>query len=147
MRKLCLRHSFTWDVFCTGNVISQIWSYMGVLISVAMPYPRHGLTGDLSSRCQCHVPDMILHGSSHIGAHAMSQAWSYGGPLISVPRHVPDMVLYGTSHNLNIANAMSQTWSYMGSHPFNVMTFVSDTFLMFQRDFLTLILYHLILES
>ncbi|MFQ6655090.1 hypothetical protein Gotur_025792 [Gossypium turneri] len=102
--------------------------------------------------CQCHILDMVLHGSSHIGAHAMSQTWSYGGPLISVPtlyprhshtwdlssrcqRHVPDMVLHRTSHNLNDANAMSQTWSYMGSHSHNVMTFVSDTFPMFQRGF------------
>ncbi|MFQ6658878.1 hypothetical protein Gotur_027970, partial [Gossypium turneri] len=75
---------------------------MRVLISVPMSCPRHGLTGDLSSRCQRHVPDMVLH---------------------------------GTSHNLNNANAMSQTWSYMGSHSPNAMTFVSDTFLMFQRDF------------
>ncbi|MFQ6668752.1 hypothetical protein Gotur_034288 [Gossypium turneri] len=96
--------SQTWSYmgfFCTANVISQIWSYMGVLISVPMPCPRHGLTGDLSSRCQ---------------------------------RHVLDMVLYGTSHNLNDANAMYQTWSYMGSLYPNVMTFVSNTLLMFQRD-------------
>ncbi|MFQ6663523.1 hypothetical protein Gotur_031025, partial [Gossypium turneri] len=69
-----------------------------------MPCPRHGLTGDPSARYQHHVPDMVLH---------------------------------GTSHNLNNSNAMSQIWSYMGSYPPNVMTFVSDTFLMFQRDFLT----------
>ncbi|MFQ6667295.1 hypothetical protein Gotur_033362, partial [Gossypium turneri] len=68
-----------------------------------MPCPRHGLTGDLSSRCQRHVPDMSLH-------------W--------------------TSHNLSDANAMSQTWSYMGSLYPNFMTFVSNTFPMFQRDFL-----------
>ncbi|MFQ6670977.1 hypothetical protein Gotur_035663 [Gossypium turneri] len=72
---------------------------MRVLISVPMPCSRHGLTGDLSSRYQRHVPDMVLHGNSH---------------------------------NLNNANAMSQTWSYMDSHPPNVMTYVSDTFLMFQ---------------
>ncbi|MFQ6636725.1 hypothetical protein Gotur_013177, partial [Gossypium turneri] len=77
---------------------------MRVLISVPMPCPRHGLTVDLSSQYQCHVPDMVLH---------------------------------GTSHNLHNANVMSQTWSYMGSHLPNDMTFVSDTFLMFQRDFLT----------
>ncbi|MFQ6659050.1 hypothetical protein Gotur_028084 [Gossypium turneri] len=77
---------------------------MGVLISVPMPCPRHCLTGDLSSRCQCHVPDMVLH---------------------------------GTSHDLKDANAMSQTWSYMRSLYPNVMTFVSNTFLMFQRG-----LYH-----
>ncbi|MFQ6669104.1 hypothetical protein Gotur_034488, partial [Gossypium turneri] len=69
-----------------------------------MPCPRHGLTWDLSSRCQHHVPDMVLH---------------------------------GTSHNLNDANAMSQTWSYMGSLYPNVMTFVSNTFFMFQRGLLT----------
>ncbi|MFQ6653005.1 hypothetical protein Gotur_024623 [Gossypium turneri] len=104
MPKSCPRHGLTWDVSCTANSISQIWSYMGVLISVPMPCPRNGLTGDLSSRCQCHVPNMVLH---------------------------------GTSHNLNDANAMSQTWSYMGSLYPNVMTFVSNTFLMFQRG-----LYH-----
>ncbi|MFQ6665796.1 hypothetical protein Gotur_032406, partial [Gossypium turneri] len=98
------RHGLTWDVFCTANVISHIWSYMGVLISVPIPCSRHGLTGDLSSRFQ---------------------------------RHVPNMVLCVTFHNFNNANVMSQTWSYMGSHSLNVMTFVSDTFLMFQRDFLT----------
>ncbi|MFQ6667609.1 hypothetical protein Gotur_033566, partial [Gossypium turneri] len=102
MSKPCPRHGLTWDVSCTTNVISQIWSYMGVLISMPMPCPRHGLTGDLSSRCQRHVPNMVLH---------------------------------RTSHNLNNANVMSQTWSYMGSHSLNVMTFVSDTFLMFQQDF------------
>ncbi|MFQ6624104.1 hypothetical protein Gotur_004069, partial [Gossypium turneri] len=102
MPKLCPGHSLIWDVSCTANTISQIWSYMGVLISVPMPCPRHGLTGDLSSRCQRHVPDMVLHGTSYLGD-----------------------------------NAMSQTWSYMGSLYLNVMTFVSDTFLMFQRDFLT----------
>ncbi|MFQ6622081.1 hypothetical protein Gotur_002403, partial [Gossypium turneri] len=104
MPKPCPRHGLTWDASCTANIISQIWSYMRVLISVPMPCPRHGLTGDLASRNQ---------------------------------RHVPDMVLRGTSHNLNNANAMSRTWSYMGSYSPNVMTFVSDTFLMFQRDFLT----------
>ncbi|MFQ6659567.1 hypothetical protein Gotur_028418, partial [Gossypium turneri] len=104
MPKPCPRHGLTWDVSCTANAISQIWSYMRVLISVPMPCPRHGLTGDLSSRYQ---------------------------------RHVLDVVLCGTSHNLNNANAMSQIWSYMGSHSPNVMTFVSDTVLMFQRDFLT----------
>ncbi|MFQ6635110.1 hypothetical protein Gotur_011110, partial [Gossypium turneri] len=102
MPKPCPRYGLTWDVSCTANFISQIWSYIRVLISVPMPCPRHGLMGDLPSWYQ---------------------------------RHVPDMVLLGTSHNLNNANAMSQTWSYMGSHPLNVMTFVSDTFLMFQRDF------------
>ncbi|MFQ6665493.1 hypothetical protein Gotur_032214, partial [Gossypium turneri] len=104
MPKPCPRHGLTWDVSYTTNAISQIWSYMRVLISVPMPCPRHGLTRDLSSWYQ---------------------------------RHVPNMVLRGTSHNLNNANAMSQTWSYMGSHPPNVMTFLSDTFLMFQQDFLT----------
>ncbi|MFQ6671120.1 hypothetical protein Gotur_035754, partial [Gossypium turneri] len=102
MPKPCPRHGLTWYVSCTANVISQIWSYMGVLISVPMPCPRHGLTRDLSSRCQHHIPDMVLH---------------------------------GTTHNLNDANAMLQTWSYMGSNHPNVMTFVFDTFQKFQRDF------------
>ncbi|MFQ6646140.1 hypothetical protein Gotur_019215, partial [Gossypium turneri] len=87
---------------CTANAIPQIWSYMRVLISVPMPCLRHGLTGDLSSRCQRHVPDMVLHETSYLGANAMSQTWSYMRPL----------------------------------YP-NVMTFVSDTFLMSQQDFLT----------
>ncbi|MFQ6664629.1 hypothetical protein Gotur_031682 [Gossypium turneri] len=39
--------------------------------------------------CQCHIPDMVLHESSHISAHAMSQTWSYEGPLISVPTPCP----------------------------------------------------------
>ncbi|MFQ6650143.1 hypothetical protein Gotur_022541 [Gossypium turneri] len=73
MPKPCPRHGLTWDV----------------LISVPMPCPRHGLTGDLSSRCQRHVPDMVLHGTSHLGANAMSQTWSYMGPLISVPMPCP----------------------------------------------------------
>ncbi|MFQ6655986.1 hypothetical protein Gotur_026286, partial [Gossypium turneri] len=102
-----------------------------------MPCPRHGLIWDVSCT-----------------ANAISQIWSYMGVLISVPmscprhgltgdlssrcqRHVPDIVLRETSHKLNNANAMSHTWSYMGSHSPNVMTFVSDTFLMFQQDFLT----------
>ncbi|MFQ6649574.1 hypothetical protein Gotur_022310, partial [Gossypium turneri] len=102
MPKPCPRHGLTWDVSCTANAISQIWSYMGVLISVPTPCLRHGLTGVLSSWCQRHVLDMVLH---------------------------------VTYHNLNDANAMFQTWSYMGSHHPNVMTFVSDTFQKFQRDF------------
>ncbi|MFQ6624223.1 hypothetical protein Gotur_004532, partial [Gossypium turneri] len=69
-----------------------------------MPCPRHGLMGDLSSWCQRHVPDMVLH---------------------------------GTSHNLNDVNAMSQTWFYVGSLYPNVMTFVPNTFLLFQRGLLT----------
>ncbi|MFQ6645930.1 hypothetical protein Gotur_019774 [Gossypium turneri] len=59
--------------------MSQTWSYKGCILY-----------------CQYHIPDMVLHGSSHIGAHAMSQTWSYGGTF-----HLG-------------ANAMSQTWSYMG---------------------------------
>ncbi|MFQ6648120.1 hypothetical protein Gotur_021937, partial [Gossypium turneri] len=97
--------------------MSQTWSYMGCFLY-----------------CQCYIPNMVLHGSSYIVAHVMSQTWSYGRPLISMPT-VPDMVLYGTSLNLNNANAMCQTWSYMVFHSPNVMTYVSDTFLMFQRDF------------
>ncbi|MFQ6662888.1 hypothetical protein Gotur_030587, partial [Gossypium turneri] len=100
MPKPCPRHGLTWDVSCTANTISLIWSYMGVLILVPMPCSRHGLTGHLSSRCQRHVLDMVLHETSYLGA-----------------------------------NAMSQTWSYMGSLYPNVMTFVSGTFLMLQRDF------------
>ncbi|MFQ6631245.1 hypothetical protein Gotur_008821 [Gossypium turneri] len=45
--------------------------------------------GDLSSRCQRHVLDMVLHGTSHLGANTMSQTWSYMGPLISVPMPCP----------------------------------------------------------
>ncbi|MFQ6667077.1 hypothetical protein Gotur_033218, partial [Gossypium turneri] len=72
------------------------------------------LHGMFSYRCPCHVPDMVLRGTSHLGANAMSQTWSYMGSLISVPtpcprhgltwdlssrcqRYVPDMVLHGTS--------------------------------------------------
>ncbi|MFQ6648119.1 hypothetical protein Gotur_021936, partial [Gossypium turneri] len=102
MPKPCPKHGLTWDVSCTANVIYQRCSYMGVLIQVPMSCPRHNLTGELSSRCQRHVLDMVLH---------------------------------GTSHNLNNAHAISQTGSYTGSHSLNVMRFVSDTFLMFQRDF------------
>ncbi|MFQ6669830.1 hypothetical protein Gotur_034923, partial [Gossypium turneri] len=101
------------------------------------PCPRHGLTWDVLISCQCHVPDMVLHGTSHLGANAMSQTWSYMGPLISVPMPCPRHVLHETSHDLKDANAMSQTWSYMGSLYPNVMTFVSNTFLMFQRGLLT----------
>ena len=97
-----------------AHAMSQTWSYRGPLISVPTPCPRHGLTWDLSSRCPCHVLDMVLQ---------------------------------GTSHDLKDANAMSQTWSYMGSLYPNVMTFVSSTILMYQRDFLILILYHFMLRS
>ncbi|MFQ6664745.1 hypothetical protein Gotur_031743, partial [Gossypium turneri] len=62
-----------------------------------MPYPRYGLTWEFSYRCPCHVLDMVLRGTSYLGANAMSQTWSYMGPLY--PNH---------------AKAMSQTWSYMG---------------------------------
>ncbi|MFQ6626004.1 hypothetical protein Gotur_004627 [Gossypium turneri] len=74
MPKPCPRYGLTWDVSCTANAISQIWSYMRVLISIPMPCRRHRLKGDLSSRCQCHVPDMVLHGTSHNlnNANAMS---------------------------------------------------------------------------
>ncbi|MFQ6645986.1 hypothetical protein Gotur_019988 [Gossypium turneri] len=65
MPKPCPRHGLTWDVSCTANAISQIWSYMRVLILVSMSRPRHGLTGHLSSQCQRHVPDMVLHRTSH----------------------------------------------------------------------------------
>ncbi|MFQ6627145.1 hypothetical protein Gotur_004724 [Gossypium turneri] len=79
-----------------ANAMFQTWSYMGpLMISVPMPCPRHGLTGDLSSQCQRHVPDMVLHGTSHDlkDASAMSQTWSYMGPLMisrmpmPCPRH------------------------------------------------------------
>ncbi|MFQ6667380.1 hypothetical protein Gotur_033424 [Gossypium turneri] len=69
----------------------------GMFPVLPMPYPRYGLTWVFSYRCPCHVPNMVLRGTSHLGA-----------------------------------NAMSQTWSYMGSRSLNVMTFVSDTFLMLQ---------------
>ncbi|MFQ6636546.1 hypothetical protein Gotur_013312 [Gossypium turneri] len=95
------------------------------------PCPRHGLTWYVSCT-----------------TNAISQIWSYMGVLILVPVpcprhgltrdlsfrcqcHVLDMVLHETSH-LG-ANAMSRTWSYMGPLYPNVMTFVSNTFLMFQR--------------
>ncbi|MFQ6669395.1 hypothetical protein Gotur_034657, partial [Gossypium turneri] len=112
--------SQTWSYMGCSHIgahaMSQTWSYGGPLISVPMPCPRHGLTWDLSSRCQRHVSDISSR----------------------CQLHVPDMVLRGTSHNLNDANSMSQTWSYMGSLYPNVMTFVSNTFLMFQRGLLTL---------
>ncbi|KAL1153007.1 hypothetical protein V6Z11_A09G147600 [Gossypium hirsutum] len=69
----CPRHGLTWDV----------------LVMVPMPCPRHGLIGDLSSRCQRHVPDMVLHGTSRLGAHAMSQTWSYRGPLMILRMPMP----------------------------------------------------------
>ncbi|MFQ6651608.1 hypothetical protein Gotur_023866, partial [Gossypium turneri] len=79
MPKLCPRHDFTWDVSCTANAISQIRSYMGVLISVPTPCPRHILTGALLSQCQRHIPDMVLHGTSHNlnDSNSMFQTWSY----------------------------------------------------------------------
>ncbi|MFQ6661962.1 hypothetical protein Gotur_029955 [Gossypium turneri] len=76
MPKPCPKHGLTWDVSCTANVISQIWSYMRVLISVPMPCPRHG-----------------LRETFHLGTNAMSQIWSYVGPIITsimsmpCPRH------------------------------------------------------------
>ncbi|MFQ6621797.1 hypothetical protein Gotur_001442, partial [Gossypium turneri] len=87
--------------------------------------------------CQCHIPDIVLHGSSQLVPMPCSRHGLTGDLSSRCQRHVRDMVLHGTSHNLNNANAMSQTWSYMGSHSLNVITFVSDTFLMFQRDFLS----------
>ncbi|MFQ6645960.1 hypothetical protein Gotur_019531 [Gossypium turneri] len=54
----------------------------GMFSVLPMPYPRYGLTWDFSYRCPCHVPDMVLRGTSHLGANAMSQTWSYMGPLI-----------------------------------------------------------------
>ncbi|KAK8305151.1 hypothetical protein V6Z11_D03G041000 [Gossypium hirsutum] len=58
------------------HAMSQTWSYRGPLISVPMSCLKHGLIWDLSSRCQRHVPDMVLHGTSHLGANAMSQTCS-----------------------------------------------------------------------
>ncbi|MFQ6645942.1 hypothetical protein Gotur_019117 [Gossypium turneri] len=52
--------------------MSQTWSYIGCFMY-----------------CQCHILDMVLHESSHIDAHSMSQTWSYGGLLISVPMPCP----------------------------------------------------------
>ncbi|MFQ6643637.1 hypothetical protein Gotur_018554 [Gossypium turneri] len=52
--------------------MSLTWSYMGCFLYY-----------------QCHIPDMVLHGSSHISAHAMSQTLLNGGPLISVPTPYP----------------------------------------------------------
>ncbi|MFQ6626160.1 hypothetical protein Gotur_005463 [Gossypium turneri] len=65
----------------------------GMFSILPMPYPRYGLTWEFSYRCPCHVPDMVLRGTSHLGANAMSQTWSYVGPLITLimpmpcPRH------------------------------------------------------------
>ncbi|MFQ6630726.1 hypothetical protein Gotur_009692 [Gossypium turneri] len=76
MPKPCPRHGLTWDVSV-----------------LPMSYPRYGLTWEISYRCPCHVPDIVLRGTSHLGANAMSQTWSYMGPLIvsmmpmSCPRH------------------------------------------------------------
>ncbi|MFQ6626688.1 hypothetical protein Gotur_005730 [Gossypium turneri] len=65
----------------------------GMFPVLPMPYPRYGLTWEFSYRCPCHVPDIVLWGTSHLGANAMSQKWSYVGPLITsimpmpCPRH------------------------------------------------------------
>ncbi|MFQ6665291.1 hypothetical protein Gotur_032067, partial [Gossypium turneri] len=53
----------------SAHAMSQTWSYGGPLISVPTPCPRYGLTWDLSSRCQRHVPDMVLHGISLSKCH------------------------------------------------------------------------------
>ncbi|MFQ6655205.1 hypothetical protein Gotur_025866, partial [Gossypium turneri] len=79
----------------------------GMFLVLPIPYPRYGLTWEFSYRCLCHIPDMVLRGDLSSRCQ----------------RHVAYMVLPGTSHNLNDANAMSQTWSYMGSLYPNVMTF------------------------
>ncbi|KHG12984.1 Ubinuclein-2 [Gossypium arboreum] len=34
-------------------------------IPMPMPYPRYGLTWAHLYRCQCHVPDMVLHRITH----------------------------------------------------------------------------------
>ncbi|MFQ6661431.1 hypothetical protein Gotur_029596 [Gossypium turneri] len=65
MPKPCPRHGLTWDVSC-----------------MPMPYPRYGLTWEFSYRCPCHVLDIVLRGTSHLGVNAMSQTWSCVGHLI-----------------------------------------------------------------
>ncbi|MFQ6648138.1 hypothetical protein Gotur_021585, partial [Gossypium turneri] len=82
----------TWVSFliitCQSHVPDMVLH--GMFLVLPKPYPKHGLTGDLSSGCQRHVPDMVLLGTSHnLSAHAMSQTWSYGEPLISVPMPCP----------------------------------------------------------
>ncbi|MFQ6640649.1 hypothetical protein Gotur_016363 [Gossypium turneri] len=85
----------------------------GMFHVLPMPYPRYGLTWEFSYRCPCHVLDMVLQGTSHLGdAKAMSQTWSYMGCLMYCQCHIPDMVLHESSHIG--AHAMSQTWSYGG---------------------------------
>ncbi|MFQ6671484.1 hypothetical protein Gotur_036019 [Gossypium turneri] len=65
----------------------------GMFLVLLMLYPRYSLTWEFSYRCLYHVPDMVLRGTSHLGANAMSQTWSYMGPLIismipmPCPRH------------------------------------------------------------
>ncbi|MFQ6625822.1 hypothetical protein Gotur_006442 [Gossypium turneri] len=54
----------------------------GMFLVLPMPYPRYGLTWEFSYRCPCHVLDMVLRGTSNLGANAMSQTWSYMRPLI-----------------------------------------------------------------
>ncbi|MFQ6655094.1 hypothetical protein Gotur_025796 [Gossypium turneri] len=54
----------------------------GMFHVLPMPYPRYSITWEFSYRCPCHVPDMVLWGTSHLGANAMSQTWSYMGPLM-----------------------------------------------------------------
>ncbi|MFQ6660070.1 hypothetical protein Gotur_028699 [Gossypium turneri] len=61
----------------------------GMFHVLPMPYPRYDLTWEFSYRCPCHVPDMVLEGTSHLDANTMSQTWSYMGPLVSVPRPCP----------------------------------------------------------
>ncbi|MFQ6656242.1 hypothetical protein Gotur_026441 [Gossypium turneri] len=65
----------------------------GMFLVLPMSYPRNGLTWEFSYRCSCHVPDMVLRGTSHLGVNTMSQTWSYMRPLIismmpmPCPRH------------------------------------------------------------
>ncbi|MFQ6666901.1 hypothetical protein Gotur_033097 [Gossypium turneri] len=65
----------------------------GMFPVLPMPYPRYGLTWEFSYRCPCHIPDMILRGTSNLSANTMSYTWSYVGPLITsimpmpCPRH------------------------------------------------------------
>ncbi|MFQ6660652.1 hypothetical protein Gotur_029082, partial [Gossypium turneri] len=60
--------------------MSQTWSYMRCFLYY-----------------QCHIPDTVLHRSSHIGVHAMSRHGLAGDLSSQCQRHVPDIVLHGIS--------------------------------------------------
>ncbi|MFQ6623901.1 hypothetical protein Gotur_003959 [Gossypium turneri] len=61
----------------------------GMFHVLPMPYPRYGLTWEFSYRCPCYVPDMVLRGTSYLGANAMSQTWSYMGSLMILRMPMP----------------------------------------------------------